>query len=360
MAKEIISKKQGIVIVFLYAIGDTLLVLTGLEAKKDVWLAILIALISGVLLMYVCGSILSSYRGKDLYEISEILFGKTLGKIICLIYIWYSLHLGALVLRTSIEFINTMGLEETPAIIPGICLIVLCAWIAKEGIEVVGRWSEFFLLWFLLTFIFLFVLSLSLFDITKLQPMLYEGVKPVIRGAFSAFAFPFGELVIFLMIFDSIDKKNSPTKILITGIILGGLYIVYLAARDVSILGIGMVMNDYFPTYTAISRINVGNFLQRLEIAVSLVFLIGIFIKLSLCIIAACKGVARLFSMEDYRFIVVPISLLMLNLSSFVYENIIELSKVPSKIWPYYSLPFQVILPVVIFVVIKFKKRPIK
>lgn len=357
MSKEIISSKQGVVLVFLYTLGDTLLVLTGFEARKDVWIAVLVALVFGIILMWLYGSILEKFPGMDIYEISERAFGRLGGKVICVIYIWFSLHLGALVLRTLVEFINTLGLESTPALIPGAVFIVLCAWAVKEGIEVLGRWSEILLIWFIFTFIFLLILSVTIFDITKLQPIFYGGIKPILRGAFSAFAFPFGEVVIFLMVFDSLDKKASPKKVLITGITLAGLYIAYLSARNVSILGINMVLNDYFSTYTAISRINVGNFFQRLEIAVSLVFLIGIFIKVSLCIFAASKGFSRLFNLKDYRFIVVPVSLLIFNLSSFVYENIIEMTKAPSKIWPYYSLPFEVIIPILIFVLLKIKNR---
>lgn len=38
-----------------------------------------------------------------------------------------------------------------------------------------------------------------------------EGVKPVLQGALGAFTFPFGELVVFLAVFDSLNSpKTTP------------------------------------------------------------------------------------------------------------------------------------------------------
>jgi spore germination protein KB len=48
----------------------------------------------------------------------------------------------------------------------------------------------------------------------------------------------------------------------------------------------------------------------------------------------------------------------MLNLSIILYKNIVEMVDWAREIWPYYSLPFQVIIPLIIWIVaeVKIKK----
>ena len=70
----------------------------------------------------------------------------------------------------------------------------------------------------------------------------------------------------------------------------------------------------------------------------------------------------KVFRYSDYRFIVIPISLLGINLSYFLHENIMEYFYWILEIWTYYAMPFQVILPIIIWIVVKIKmamKNPV-
>ncbi|HYE11095.1 MAG TPA: GerAB/ArcD/ProY family transporter, partial [Patescibacteria group bacterium] len=113
----------------------------------------------------------------------------------------------------------------------------------------------------------------------------------------------------------------------------------------------------YFPSYTAISRVNIGNFLQRLEVAVAIVFILSGFIKISICLLAATKGITKLFGFKDYRALVTPVGLLMVNLAYLVYGSIMEMFEWADDIWPYYAFPFQVLLPLIILIAVEIKSR---
>ncbi len=105
------------------------------------------------------------------------------------------------------------------------------------------------------------------------------------------------------------------------------------------------------------SRANVGNFIQRIEIIISTAFLIGGFIKISICLLGACNGTTKLFGLNNYRFVVTPIALLMLNLSYLIYDSIFEMIEWSFTTWPYYAFLFQVILPIIIWVVAEIKHK---
>lgn len=265
------------------------------------------------------------------------------------------MHLGSLVLYNFSEFINIIGLPETPKLVPMACYMILCLWGVKEGIEVLGRWSEIFLIILILDILFESLLSIPNFRLHNIRPILEEGIKPVMSGAFSTFAFPSAETVIFTLVFSSLKNEKSPYKAYIIGLLLSGMVLVTIAVRNTLVLGSYVLSLNYFPSYVTASRINIGGFLQRLEALVSTAFLISGFIKISICLLGAAKGISKLFNFNDYRFLVIPSTLIIFNLSFVDYKDSMELAKWATDTYPYYAFIFQVILPVTIFIGAKIK-----
>jgi spore germination protein KB len=169
--------------------------------------------------------------------------------------------------------------------------------------------------------------------------------------------FPFGEAVVFMMIFSALPHKNSASKVYIPALLWSGSVIIFLAFRNIMVLGPLTIKAAYFPAYSVISRVNIGNFLQRMEIAVTIVFILSGFIKITVCILAAAKGVARVLGFDDYRILVTPMGLLMVNLARIIYKDIMEMFDWAFKVWPFYAFPFQVIFPILIWIFIELKQK---
>lgn len=357
MNKETISDKQGISLIIMFIIGTSSIIVTGLDAKKDLWLATILAICMALLMVLVYARLHYIFPGKDLFDILEICFGKFIGKGIGLLYTWFAFHLTSLILRDFGEFYTVVATPETPMIVTMIITAFLSTWILKEGIEVLGRFSEFFLIPIVsLTFITILLLIPDM-HINNIRPMFYEGIKPIIKGALGAFSFPFAEIIIFTMIFSTLKWKKSSYKVYIPGLLIAGVVIFFTSLTNVLVLGVITASNMYFPSYISATRVNVGEFLQRTEILIAFIFLIGGFVKMSICLLAACKGITKIFSYQDYRFIVTPLTLLLINLAYLISDNTREFYKWSLEIWPYYAFLFQVILPVFIFIAAEIKKQ---
>lgn len=357
MNKELISDIQGINLTVLFIFGSSLVIGTGGKAKGDMWIAIMLALFISAPILIIYARILSRYPGKDLYDILEEVFGKYLGRAFSLAFIWFSFHLGALVLRNFGEFMNTVGLPETPKIVPIIMFALICVLGVKSGIETLAKCSSYFIVGVFSLLVLLALLTIPNMKPENLLPIMYNGFKPVLQGAFAAFSFPFGELIVFMMVFDSLKTPSSSYKVYLMSLVIGGLVVFFISLRNVMVLGDDTIGSVYFPSYTAISRVNIGNFLQRLEITVSIVFTLSGFIKISICLLAATKGIAKLFGIKDYRVLVTPVGLLMANFAYLVYGNIMEMFDWATDIWAYYAFPFQVVLPLIILISVEVKAQ---
>ncbi|WFD11088.1 GerAB/ArcD/ProY family transporter [Tepidibacter hydrothermalis] len=357
MNKEVISDKQGISIVILFIIGSTSIFVMGLEAKQDVWLAFILAILMVLPMLIIYSRLHYIFPHKDLFDILEICFGKFIGKIMILLYTWFVFFFASDILVNYGQFIRIVNLQNTPQIIPIISLCILCAWGIKEGIEILGKWAEFFVLIPIISFFIMIILLIPDMNIDNITPILGEGFKPVLKGAFSAFTFPLVQIVVFTMGFFSFKTKKSPYKIYIIGLLIGGIFVSILSITNILVIGVNTATNVYYPTHATASKVELGNLFQGAEVIVFLTFILGGFIKISILLLCICKGITKVFGYKDYRFIITPISLLVINLSYFQYDSILYYYEFNTDIWPYYHFPFQVIFPIIIWITAEIKKK---
>ena len=356
MNKEIISDNQGITIVSLFILGGASVFAQGLEAKKDLWLAFILGIIMVLPMIIIYARLHYIFQGKDLFDILEICFGKVIGKIMIILYIWFVYYFVADVLVTYGQFIRAVSFDETPQIILIIFLGILCIWGIKEGIEVLGRFSEVFIYISIISLFIIILLLIPDMNISNLRPILNEGIKPVLKGTFSVFTFPLVQTVVFTMAFSKFKRKRSPYKVYTIGLLIGATYLALLSITNILVLGVNTATSTIYPSHSTVAKIDVGYTIQRIEVTIAIIFILGGFIKISILLLCACKGVAKLFGCKDYRFIIIPISLLVINLSYFQYESVMYYFEFNRDIWPYYHFPFQVIFPIVIWIIAEIKK----
>jgi spore germination protein KB len=357
MKKELITDKQAIFILIAFLIGSTLIIGVGGDAKNDAWISGIISILIFLPLLFIYSRISSLYHGKDIFEILNILFGKIAGRIIGIIYILYSFHLGALVLRNFGEFVNTVAMPETPMLVSLLSLGFVCIIAVRLGIEVIGRTTTYFLPLIFFILIFVQILGMPKLHFNYLKPVFVaNGIIPILRGAFSAFSFPFAETVIFLGVFSSLKTKKSHLKVYLWGILIAGFMIILLTIRNIAVLG-NMLGSFYFPSYEAVSRTELGSFIQRIEVSVAVVFNFGVFIKSAICLLVTCKGISTMFNLKSYRSIAVQTGLLMIYFSYIIYDNIVQMQYWAFKVYQYYAFPMQVILPIIIWVIAEVKSK---
>lgn len=357
MEKEVISNRQGICLIALFVIGDAIIIARGLEAGRDLWIAMILAVLGSIPLFLIYAKIHSRYPGKDLFEINEMILGKVLGTLMNVLFLVFVFVNGASIIRAFSEFFIIVGLPETPPIVFGIFLTLLCSIAVKEGVEVLGRLAELFIMILSVIVPFSIFLLIPQMDIDHIRPVLYDGWSPIFKATLSNITFPFGEAVTILMISMGLRKKETYKRVYVLGLLLGGFVLLSTALTELLTLGYYTYSVKYFPAYATVSRTNVGDFIQRLEIIVAITSLVAGFIKIAVCFLAASKGVAKLFNVGQYRFIVWPMALLFLNLSVFIYSDIMHAMTWAGEIWTYFSIPFEIILPILILIIIEVRNR---
>lgn len=356
MRKELISKKQGISIIMMFIFGSSVVMGVNSEAKQDSWLSLIVAVVGTIPIILVYARIMRLNPGMDIFEILESLLGKVAGKAAVALMGWYALHLTALVLRNFSEFIQITSMPETPQLPIIIVMMLVTAYMAKSGIEALGRWTLVMMPVALAMVLLTVLLSVNKMDLSNIQPVMAHSFGEITSAAFSLFAFPFAETVLVLGVAGAVKKTDSPYRLYVGSMLLGALVLLLVLLRNIEMLGPAMMGAEFFPSYTAARVIAVGDFLSRIEIGIAMNFILAGIVKITICLMAATKGVARLFAIDDYRRLVMPVGLLAVALCAIVYDNTMQMFAF-LPIYQYYALPFQVGIPLVVWIAAEIKAK---
>jgi spore germination protein KB len=71
-------------------------------------------------------------------------------------------------------------------------------------------------------------------------------------------------------------------------------------------------------------------------------------VKIAVAIYATSLGIAKLMNLGDYRKVTLPITWLMIALSTITFGNTVEFLGW-SQIYFYFALPFQILLPLILW-----------
>lgn len=337
-----------------FLFGSSAILNPATAARQDAWLAFLLGWAGGVLLIGIYIAITRLNPGKTLVDILIACFGKILGTAFSLLYIWYFIHLAALIIRNFGEYMTTMNYPKTPLLFLAITLVSVSAYSVRKGLETTGRTSEIFIPFLPLSVIFLFFFVYREFNPANFLPVLENGLKPVVNTGLIIVTFPFGQSVVFLTLFANLSDRKKLTGSVIVSVLIVGIMLLAILARDIMALGPDILERAlYAPDITS----RLVTYLTIYPV-ISVSFLIGGGTRTAICIYGAATSIARIAKLDNYVPLVMPISALAVTLSIWVFETVLEMFEFAKEAWFYYSLPFQVIIPVLVLIISFIKRSP--
>lgn len=355
--KEFISNRQAISIGILFIIGEASIFIEGIEAGKDLWIAIILALLVALPVVAMFARLQALFPENNLFDIIQICFGKYIGKLLITLYIGFGFYSVVLIVEDLSYFIKTILLYETPFNVILTVFVIICVLVVKHGAEVLGRWSEFIVIIPVIITLLTIILLIGDMNFNNIQPILGEGIKPVLKGTFLSLTFPFAFLVGMTMAFSFSKTKNSTYKIYFFSLIIGAGILLMTSLTNLLIIGEYQSSIHYYPSIVTVRRLKISEFLQSLEVVAATLFILGIYVESSTFFLATCKGITKLFGFDEYRFIVIPVALLVLCVSSFNFESMMDYFEFGREIWPYHVLPFEIFFPFFIWVVAEIKVK---
>lgn len=346
-----LSDYEVLAIILFFMLGTASLLVRGVAAGKDAWLACIIATIASMFLGVVLVSLNNLHTDKQIFEVIECVLGKVIGKIIIVCYLFYGFITAPLIIRDIGEFLRISVLNNTPLEISMLLIVFLGVYVLKGGLEVLGLWCRLFMGPLVVIFLLVMLSVIPQMDLINILPIANQPMGTIFEGVYEAFLFPLGESVIFMTFLISTKDTERNYKRLLKPLILSGIVVSAISLTNILILGIGIASATYFPTLAVLRISDIGLFLKRLEILIALVFIMGTFVKVTLYLFFLAKGFQTFFNLKDYRELTTPIGILTVLLSTIMFKSAKEFFEWDNQIWPFIGLVFQTIIPLIILII---------
>ncbi len=361
MVKEKIKASQLFVLVVLFEMGSAILVGLGAQAKQDAWIAILLGLAGGLVLFLVYYRLNMFYPDLPMTSYVQKITGKWIGLAIGFFYVIYFLYCAARVLRDFGELLVSTIYTVTPLIVINCLMIFTIIYAIHKGFEVIARVGELFFIIIYITAVIGFglVVFSGIIQIENIRPVLENGWMPVLKASLvETITFPFGEMVVFTMLFPYVNDPKKVKMIGLGGMILAGINISIVAAINVAALGPDLFVRANFPLLATVGKIKLANFIERLDVLFMLYLVIGGFFKITLFFYAAVVGAADIFKFSHPKKLSFPLGALILFASITISSNYAEHLKEGLEIVPIYlHWPFQIIIPTLLLMIAFFRNR---
>ncbi len=352
---------QLFVLIILFEHGSAIVIPLGVEARQDVWLAILCGMVLSLFLFLIYHRLFTYYPTLPLTGYVQKIVGPFFGKCLALVYVLYFLYIAARVLRDFGELLLTFAYPETPLFILNAIMILTVMYGVYKGIEVLVRTGELFfvLLYLLAVSGFILVIAAGLIDIHRLQPVLEEGWRRIFKVVFTQTLYiPFGEIIVFTMLLPYLNNQKKAKAVGLSAMMLSGINLALTMAINVAVLGADAVSRSTFPLLDTIREIRVANFLERLDVFFMIALIVGGFFKISVFFYAGVIGTADLFNIKEHQRLIYPFGLAVLLLSIAIASNFAEHIKEGLNIVTVYMhMPLQIVIPIFLLVIASIRNR---
>lgn len=317
------------------------------------WMTIFPSIVIGFLAFAQLFYLIRKYPQLTLIEITIVIYGKILGRIVALAYLLFFMVVADVIIRAIGDFL-TSAYPYTPYAVLTSVIVLISAFAVRKGIEVVARSAQ-------LVLPVLIVLGI-LASVLTAKDKHFEYILPLWPINFSSFlqgtillSGLFCEVVVAGMLLSNVVKVKNGTKTAAWFYIAIGVMFIGPLTGPPMVFGESMSYRFNYPTYEEIRYIQFTNFLERLDVVGILLWGIGSFLKLSVFIFAISLGIAQWIGLKDYRPVVYPLSIVLLIQASGFVSNRAEFWGFLSQFYPFSALSVGLILPMITILIARLR-----
>ncbi|WP_102347804.1 GerAB/ArcD/ProY family transporter [Bacillus sp. Marseille-P3661] len=348
--KQRITGLQLNILIILYTVGSSILFIPAhlaSFAKQNGWIAAIGSTLFALVIQLFIIKFTKLYPEKDLIECCELSFGKWIGNTINILLLFFSFTLSVLTLWSIGDFMVTMVMPDTPIHAIFILFVGVVIYGVRLGLEPIARAAEIFIPWVIGLALIIIVLLFPVVEVDNISPVFEGGIRPILAGMYYMIGFPFLELVLFLMITPRLNNKESMTKSVMIGTVVGGIILAIITLLCILVLGPDFTARNSYPAYVLGKKISIGNFLERIEILIAVLWILSIYFKLAITFYIVCVGTAKLFSLKNYRSLTIPFGMLIITLTLIMIPDTVFLLEFTKKA----SMPFKLTFVIILLIV---------
>jgi spore germination protein len=359
MDNDKISSRQMQIILILYIFGFGVLALprtVTVRAGQNGWMSVAVAAAAVMVLVYFIAELARKSGGKCFAEFVDIIVGKPLGKLICILFASRLIILGGLRLRVFGESVREYMLPFTHSWIVLCAMLLLCVYAAVKKFEIQARLAEILVFFMIIPLAYVFFVSLKGSDFSNLLPVWEAVPNRVIRGAYDAvFSFSGIELLLLIIPFVSRDAKIRMKSVSTVAVL--GLLMIFVVISTISVFGAVSVSQKTWPVFQMMDSAEIpGRFFARQGAFIMCFWIISAFAAISAEIFFSSVLVKDVINLGKRRYYVI-LSAAAVLLVALVPQNLTAFQTILKAIERYSGIAFMFIIPFILLIIVNLRRK---
>jgi spore germination protein KB len=281
------------------------------EIGGDMWIATIFSTLKGVVMILLMILIIRRNPNLNIFEQSELILGKWIGKLISLSAFIFFLGAAGVVFTMFVFHLKDYFLPEAPTILFVIAAMIIGVFAFFHGIEVIGRLAFIGVFSILILNILIILGSLGDFDITELMPVFRFGVISDLWASRYHDTDWTMAVMMTAVILPKVKNKETWGKSGVLGILLGGVFVIIWPILESGVLS-AEVAGQYIISCMQMARsAEIGQFIHRYEMIMIALFSISALIQIIMTFYCATASIQSLFNIKDSKTVIFPVSIIL-------------------------------------------------
>ncbi|WP_163539256.1 endospore germination permease [Gracilibacillus sp. YIM 98692] len=321
-------------------------------AKNGAWISVILANGCGLVLLTCIFYVY--HKNPELNFIGHIQqkFGKWLMIIIGVpIVLQLFLMLSYIIIDIGGFFTNSM-MRQTPSYMFHFFILLVSALTVRSGFEVMARMFVLLLCYLLFFSIIVIILTVPFFHVDFLLPVLPDGIKPVLHGAYRNFGFPYIEITLFSLLLPFVHKNEGKTlqKKMFSVLIIHGLLLIIAVVCTIMAFG-PLASHLKYSLFQLARLINIREIVTRVESFIGIALVVGSYMKATISLFILKELLGSVFQLKNKDILIFPITLISLLLSLTMFTNELEFVEAVQVVYPLYTTVI-VVLPLLFITIV--------
>lgn len=351
-----IKVNQFIFLEICFILGSKLLItmVDGIT-KRDTWFVVILGFVVSVPFILMYAHLARRFPGKSLIQMSDIIFGKVIGKIVSVLYLLFFFLLLTFNISDLSGFYVSYVMPGTPEMVFIVMLVLVSAFAVKRGIAAVARISLLIAIFAIAVVVVTMALLINDMDFSNFLPVFNEPVMTYVQATNIIVGLPFLEVVALLMAVPLIGGNKKLGRFWTGGALVAALVFLMIVVRDTAVLGPASdIMADN--PYESVRMIRIGEFLTRIELLIALNNTALLFVKICVLYYATLTALSQLLRAEQSSSLILPIGSIAIVFAAVKVESAVIHTVWGAKYGMVFSFPFVILFPLLMVIVAAIRK----
>jgi len=350
-----ITHRQIIILGIIYMLPFVINEVRSLSAaKQHTYITYMVAAAIFVGILWMLSRSAKRFPDQTLFQSLTVRF-PIVGRVICSLYLVFFLYILARDIRIVADYTNVILLPNTPLIAISLCIVATVIFVTRGGMRTLISLSELMGPLFILSLLFMLIMLLKVLDFGNIMPIFHLNIQGVSEGTWLVLSST-GQIIVLPFI---ISSKDYRYRDLFKSLVISTLLIVLVVFMLILTIGVPVAERLMYPSYELVREIRIADFLDRFDLLLVAVWYPLIFINMAISLYVICYGLKIMIPSISGKMMAAPIGLLSFSCSWWFFHDAVQMLDFNHQ-WPWIAIVFEIMIPIVIFVLLRPRKTPLK